>query len=123
MMEPTMKKSYRGNDGVPGFVSAWEGEDVGKGEQEIIGITEGERMDTELRFEKPFKSTAKASMHTEAVGDAQTKVRWTFDQDAIWPLNAMVPVMEWQGGKDFQTGLDNLKKNLEARQQTAQVVQ
>lgn len=109
-----MKKSYRGTDGTPGFVSAWEGEDVGKGEQEILAIAEGARMDTELRFEKPFKSKAAASMRTEAAGEGQTKVKWIFDQDATYPFNVMVPLMKWAVGNDFQTGLDNLKKNLES---------
>ena len=52
-MDPDMKKTYRGTDGTVGFVSAWDSEkdDVGKGEQEIIKITDGERIDYELRFQ------------------------------------------------------------------------
>src|SRR4051794_15515195 len=40
MMDPNMKKEYKGTDGTVGFVSAWDSQvkDVGKGEQEIIGI-------------------------------------------------------------------------------------
>ena len=36
MMDPNMEKSFRGIDGTPGFVSAWDSDndDVGKGEQE-----------------------------------------------------------------------------------------
>ena len=59
MMDPDMKKTYRGTDATVGFVSAWESDkkDVGTGEQEIKKITEGERLDFELRFIKPFEST------------------------------------------------------------------
>jgi hypothetical protein len=55
-MDPNMKQEYRGTDGTVGFVSAWESEDrnVGKGEQEIRKIVDGERIDFELRFIKPF---------------------------------------------------------------------
>ena len=43
MMDPNMKKEYKGTDGTVGFVSSWESEqkNVGKGEQEIKKIIEG----------------------------------------------------------------------------------
>src|SRR5437762_3528211 len=47
--DPNMKKEFRGEDGTVGFVSTWDGNrEVGKGEQEIKGITEGEKIDYEL---------------------------------------------------------------------------
>ena len=51
MADPNMKKSYSGTDGTVGFISSWEStdENVGVGEQEILKITEGERMDVKLR--------------------------------------------------------------------------
>src|SRR5688572_10087943 len=80
--DPDMKTEYRGTDGTVGFVSYWKGtgDDTGEGEQEIKKITEGERIDTELRFKQPFESTADAYLVTDAVGDAQTKVRWGFSR-------------------------------------------
>lgn len=76
-MDPEMKKTYRGTDGTVGFVSAWESDnkDVGIGEQEIKKITEGERIDFELRFFEPFESTEPAYMTTESVSENQTKVK------------------------------------------------
>ena len=58
-LDPNMKKEYRGTDGTVGFVSAWESnvKNVGTGEQEITKIVPGQRLDVELRFVKPFKST------------------------------------------------------------------
>src|SRR5690554_3238911 len=55
-MDPAMNKTYRGTDGTVGFVSAWDSDSasVGSGEQEIMKIVEGERIDYELRFLKPF---------------------------------------------------------------------
>ena len=57
-MDPNMKKEFKGEDGTVGFISAWESTDknVGKGEQEITGIVESERIDYELRFIEPFES-------------------------------------------------------------------
>jgi len=76
-MDPEMKKTYSGTDGTVGFVSAWESDnkDVGIGEQEIKKITEGERIDFELRFFEPFESTEPAYMTTESVSENQTKVK------------------------------------------------
>jgi hypothetical protein len=115
-MDPNMKKEYRGTDGTVGFVSAWEGNsDVGKGEQEIIGINEGKRVDFELRFLKPFESTSPAYMATEAVSPTQTKVKWGMNGKMIYPLNIMGLFMNMDEmiGKDFETGLNNLKALME----------
>jgi hypothetical protein len=80
-MDPNMKKEYRGTDGTVGFVSAWESKDdnVGKGEQEIKKIKDGERMDMELRFIKPFEATDNAYMATESMSESDTKVVWGFN--------------------------------------------
>jgi hypothetical protein len=73
-MDPAMKKSFSGTDGTVGFVSAWESKkkDVGKGEQEIIKITEGQRIDYELRFKEPFEATDLAYITTEPISENQT---------------------------------------------------
>lgn len=44
--DPQMKKNYLGIDGTVGFISAWDSQrkDVGKGEQEIMKIVDGERI-------------------------------------------------------------------------------
>lgn len=116
-MDPNQKTTYTGEDGTVGFISAWESEkeDVGAGEQEIISITENERIDYELRFLKPFESKAGAYMHTDSVGPEQTTVQWGFTGATPYPLNLMTAAMDMEGmiGKDLQTGLDNLKAKLE----------
>ena len=118
-MDPDMKKTYRGTDGSVGFVSAWESDnkDVGKGEQEIKKITEGERIDFELRFFEPFESTEPAYMTTESVSENQTKVRWGFNGHMDYPMNIMMLFMDFEKiiGDDLDTGLKNLKSVLEAK--------
>lgn len=116
-MDPAMKKEFRGTDGTVGFVSAWESDkdDVGKGEQEITGIKDGERIDYELRFIEPMESKAAAYMTTESVSENQTKVKWGFNGKINYPFNIMRLFMDMEGmiGDDFAAGLTNLKTNLE----------
>jgi uncharacterized protein YndB with AHSA1/START domain len=115
-MDPKMKTEFRGTDGTVGFVSAWEGnDDVGKGEQEIKNIVEGQRIDYELRFIKPWEATNKAYVTTESVGENQTKVKWGFSGHMSFPMNTMMLFMNMDKtvGKDFEQGLANLKANLE----------
>lgn len=114
-MDPSMKKEFRGTDGNVGFVSAWDSEksDVGKGEQEITGIREGERIDYQIRFLKPWESTATSYMITQAADDDHTKVTWGFDGKMTYPFNIMNLFMGDMLGDDFSTGLNNLKKKLE----------
>lgn len=117
-MDPDMKKEFRGTDGTVGFVSAWNSQnpDVGKGEQEIVAIREGENIDYELRFLEPFESTSQAYMSTASAGDNATLVKWGFKGNMAYPMNFMLLVMDMEGmlGADLQTGLDNLKRILES---------
>ncbi|MGS2741012.1 DinB family protein [Sinomicrobium sp. M5D2P17] len=120
MKDPDMEKTYSGTDGTEGFVSAWNSnkEDVGSGEQEIKKITEGERIDFELRFFKPFESVSPAYMTTEANSENQTKVTWGFEGHMNYPMNLMMVFVDFEKviGDDLQTGLNNLKEILESRQ-------
>lgn len=113
-IDPNMKQEFRGTDGTVGFVSAWNSQEsgVGEGEQEIVGIKEGERVDYELRFKRPMESTSPAYMETEDSGN-QTVVKWGFKGHMDYPFNFMNLFMESMLGKDLQTGLNNLKSTME----------
>jgi len=116
-MDPNMKHDYRGTDATVGFVSAWEGnKNVGAGEQEILSIIDGERIDIELRFLKPWKSTSPVYLTTDAINEGQTKVTWGMSGKMPMPMNIMLLFMnmEKQLGKDFTDGLNNLKNILES---------
>lgn len=116
-MDPSMKKTHEGIDGTVGFVAGWdsENENVGKGEQEIIKIVDGERIDYELRFYKPFESTCPSYMTTTSQSDNQTKVAWAFNGKMDYPMNLMLLFMDFEKeiGKSFDDGLSNLKEILE----------
>lgn len=115
--DPNMKKEFVGTDGMPGFVSKWEGnKDVGSGEQEVTHIIDNKRIDSQLRFLKPFKSTSDAYMAVEPAGDDQTKVDWGFTGHNKFPVSIMMLFMNMDKmvGPDFEMGLDRLKRKLES---------
>lgn len=115
-MDPNVVNTYTGIDGEVGFVSAWEGnKDVGKGEQEIMKITEGSRVDLELRFVKPFKSQAQVYLATSAISLNQTEVEWGMTGTMPFPMNLFLLFsnMDKTIGKDFEKGLSTLKEILE----------
>ena len=116
-MDPGMKKTYTGTDGTVGFVSAWEStnEQVGIGEQEIKKITEGDRVDFELRFKVPFEATEAAYMTTTEAGDNKTKVLWGFHGRMSYPMNIMLLFMDFDKmlGDDLSAGLSGLKTVME----------
>jgi len=119
MMDPNSKMEYTGTDGTVGFISAWDSENknVGKGEQEITKIVEGERVDMELRFKKPFESTAAAYMTTDSIAPNQTKVKWGFVGATPYPFNIICLFMNVKKmiGEDMMVGLTNLKGILEKK--------
>ena len=117
MMHPDMKKEYKWTDGTSGFSSAWESKDrkVGKGEQTIREITEGESIGSQIHFIKPFEGRADAVMTTAAIAAGQTKVKWGFTSKMKYPMNIMLLFMDMDKmiGADLETGLNNLKVVLE----------
>jgi hypothetical protein len=115
MMDPAMKKEYKGTDGMVGFIYGWDGEEAGKGEQEIKKITDAQRLDIEIRFKKPFQSTANVHMMTEAISAGQTTVTWGMQGENKYPMNFMNLFMNSILGKDLQSGLVNLKTLLEEK--------
>lgn len=114
-MDPNMKQTYRGTDGTVGFVAAWESKKMGDGEQEIKKITEGERVDTELRFKGMFASVSPAYMSTEAVSDSVTKVKWAMNGHMAYPMNFMQAFMSMEDmiGTEYEKSLLTLKGILE----------
>ncbi|WP_194975331.1 SRPBCC family protein [Aquiflexum lacus] len=119
LTDPDMQKEYKGTDGEVGFVSFWKSEnpDVGSGEQEILAIQEGKRIDYALRFFEPFESNDKAFMEFESINENNTLVRWGYEGHMAYPMNALLWVMDMEKmvGDDFQTGLENLKRILETK--------
>ncbi len=113
MRDPNMKKTFTGTDGSVGSIYAWDSKDkgAGAGEQELKKIQIGERIDYEIRFERPFKAITPAYFITEDAGENQTKVQWYF----INQMNIVCLFINFEKvlGTDMGTSLINLKTILE----------
>ena len=115
MADPNMKQEQRGTDGNIGFVLYWNGnDDVGEGEQEIRKIENG-RIDTELRFKRPFESTANAFIATVPDDTNTTTVTWGMYGTSSYPMNFMNLFCGSIIGKDLDKGLHNLKDVMEKK--------
>nr|WP_299173967.1 SRPBCC family protein [uncultured Allomuricauda sp.] len=114
--DPNMEKKFTGTDGEVGATSYWNGnKDVGEGEQELTKIVDGERIESELRFLKPWKSTSDAYLVTEDTGSGNTKVTWGFSGKNKFPTSIFMLFMNMDKavGGDFEEGLASLKSVLE----------
>jgi uncharacterized protein YndB with AHSA1/START domain len=114
MIDPEMKKEFRGTDGTVGFVYAWNGnKEGGEGEQEIKAVSEGKNIEMEIRFVRPFAGIAYAEMTTQSLSDDQTKATWSTASTMKYPLNLMLPLIVKMLEKDMGTSLTTLKNILE----------
>ncbi len=113
-MDPNIKMNIRGVDGTVGAISSWSGNrEVGVGEEEIKEISSNERIDFELRFEKPIKTTNTAYFLTEDAGVNQTRVTWEMSGHTPVPFNLICLLMHSKVEKDVEKGLKDLKVILE----------
>ena len=115
MADPGMKKTYAGVDGTVGFKYAWDSKDknVGAGEQEIMKLAEGELVNIEVRFVRPFEGVGLATMTTTPVADDQTRVSWGMTGKSKYPMNITNLFIDGILGKDLESSLKNLKTILE----------
>lgn len=115
MKDPNIKIIYTGTDGTAGFTSSWTSDDknVGIGEQEIIKLNEGESMEVEIRFKKPFEAVNYAKTTVTAIDANTTNITNLFYGKSKFPMNVMNLFMDKLVGKDMQQNLQNLKQNLE----------
>jgi len=114
--DPNMEKKFTGTDGEIGAINYWKGnKDVGEGEQEITKIIPGKRIEGELRFLKPWKSTSDCYFDVAEAADKSTKVTWGFKGKNKFPMSIMMLFMSMDKmvGKDFEEGLATLKSQLE----------
>jgi hypothetical protein len=108
------KWEYKGTDGTVGYIIAWSGnKKAGVGEKEIMGIFEGKRIATEIRFVKPMRVTASVIMETERISDTQTRVYLINAGTLKYPMNIFIPIAEKRFPKDMDESLATLKNILE----------
>ena len=115
--DPKTTKTYTGTDGEVGFVSAWKSNNsaLGAGQQKIVAIEAGKRIDMELLFIEPFESSNDAYISTTALDAKNTRVSWSINGEIPYPTNltGLFFDMEQTLGEDLEKGLKNLKRILE----------
>lgn len=114
-LDPAMKRSFSGTGLGVGAIYAWEGNSsVGAGRMEILESTPSSAIKIKLDFLKPMEGhdTAEFTLAPESDG---TKVTWAMSGPAAYIMKVMSVFfdMDHMIGKDFETGLNNLKALIE----------
>jgi hypothetical protein len=110
--DAAMKRAYTGASAGQGAVYAWRGNrNVGAGRMEIVETSPPLRLMIDLHFLKPFQARHKAEFHLEPAGPA-TRVTWAMHGRAhpVMKTMGLFMNMDRMVGRDFETGLANLKR-------------
>ena len=107
-----MKRTFSGAESGKGAVYAWDGnKNVGSGRMEILDTSAPSKIVIKLDFFKPFEGHNTAEFTMLPQGDA-THVTWVMHGPASFMSKAMQVFinLDHMIGKDFETGLANLKR-------------
>jgi hypothetical protein len=108
--DPAMKRTYGGANAGVGAVYAWEGDsNVGSGRMEIVEASSS-KVRLKLDFISPLEGHNVAEFALEPSGNS-TNVRWVMEGPSpyIGKLLGVFIDMDKMVGRDFETGLANLK--------------
>jgi hypothetical protein len=121
-LDPTMKRVYSGAAHGKGAVYEWDGNNrVGKGRMEILDTTPSSKVTVKLDFVNPFEAHNIAEFTLEGKGDS-TNVTWAMHgpNPYIAKVMSIFFNMDNMIGKDFESGLANLKTNVQGEMNTAE---
>jgi hypothetical protein len=110
--DPAMKRSYDGSANGVGAIYGWDGnKNIGFGRMEILEASAPGKIVIKLDFFKPFEAHNTAEFTMLPQGDA-TNVTWVMHGPASLMSKLMQVFMNLDRmvGKDFETGLANLKR-------------
>lgn len=114
-LDPRLWRGYEGAESGVGARYEWSGNRrAGTGRMEITGVEPDRSVTIALEFIKPFKSKSTTVFTLEPDGSA-TLVRWTMTGPKTF-MTRFVEVfssMDKMIGRDFETGLANLKAEIE----------
>ncbi|HEX2733210.1 MAG TPA: SRPBCC family protein [Polyangiaceae bacterium] len=115
-LDANMKREYSGASSGPGAVYAWSGNDkVGTGRMTIVDVIVPEQVKIQLDFIAPWEAhnTATFSLRSAPNGSVVT---WMMDgeNDFLGKAAGLFMDMDKLVGKDFEDGLQNLKRAAEA---------
>jgi hypothetical protein len=115
-LDPTMKKTYSGPASGKGAVYEWDGNDkAGAGRMEITDTSPPSKVTIKLDFIKPFEAHNLVEFTLVPLGGS-TDVTWDMHGSSpyLFKLMCLFMNMDEMIGKDFETGLANLKARAEA---------
>ena len=110
-LDPDLKRTFSGPPAGVGTIYEWDGnKKVGTGRMEILSTAPASRLEIKLDFLKPFEAHNTAEF-TLTPNGADTEVVWAMHGPApyITKLMGVFVSMDSLLGKDFETGLANLK--------------
>lgn len=110
-LDPAMHREHSGAANGKGAVYTWEGNNkVGKGRMEITDTSPSSKILIKLDFLKPFEAHNSAEYTLETDGDC-TNVTWAMHGPNPYFAKVMQLFVSMDSlvGKDFETGLANLK--------------
>ena len=110
-VDPTMKRTHSGAADGKGAVYEWDGNSkVGTGRMEITAVSPPSKVTIKLDFLKPMEGHNFAEFTLEPQGDS-TNVTWAMHGPAPFLSKVMQVFISMDSliGKDFETGLTNLK--------------
>ncbi len=111
-LDPAMKKTFTGPDSGVGAVYAWEGNSkAGAGSMEITDAPAPSKVTMKLDFVKPFVGHNIAEFTLTPDGVEGTTVTWSMSGPSPYMMKVMGIFcnMDKLIGKDFETGLANLR--------------
>ena len=114
-LDPQQQRTYAGAASGVGAKYGWNGNrKVGEGSMEITDSDAPTKVVVNLRFVKPFKSTAVTTFDVQPEG-AGSKVTWTMEgaNTLMVRLIGVFKSMDAMVGPDFEKGLDRLKSTVE----------
>jgi hypothetical protein len=115
-LDPNLKRTFEGAQAGVGAKYSWAGNDqVGEGRMTIESVQPNQSVTIKLEFLRPFEATNTTVFTFKASGSA-TDVTWTMsgDNNFVGKAFSLVMDMDKMVGKDFETGLANLKTVAEA---------
>ena len=110
-LDPEMKRTHSGAAQGVGAAYAWEGNSkVGAGRMEITAAQAPNKLSIQLDFIRPFEGHNRTEYTLQTQGNI-TDVTWAMSGPSpfISKLMGLVVSMDKMIGKDFETGLANLK--------------
>jgi uncharacterized protein YndB with AHSA1/START domain len=114
-MDPAMTRTHSGAGSGKGAVYAWKGNrKVGEGRMEISDSAPSSKITLKLDFLKPFEAHNTTEFTLAPQGDS-TSLTWTMHcpQPFMVKVMGLFMNMDKMIGKDFETGLANLKTQAE----------